>query len=64
MTDVIAWAPFFGPVKASAAMRSLGEAEHRLLGHMTRQRRQELVKVLARRNSKALWGAAHREYVC
>jgi hypothetical protein len=45
-------------------MKRLGEPEHRLLGHMTRERRRELVRVLARSNRKALWGAAHRDYLC
>lgn len=62
--DVIQWAPFFGETKAKAAMKRLGEPEHRLLGHMTRERRRELVRVLARSNRKALWGAAHRDYLC
>lgn len=62
--DVIRWAPFFGETKARAALRRLGEPEHRLLGHMTRRRRLALIQIIGRHNPKALWGAAHRDYIC
>lgn len=62
--DVITWAPYFGETKAERAMKRLGEPFHRRLGDLSRRRRRELILVIARDSSRALWGAAHREYVC
>jgi hypothetical protein len=62
--DVITWAPYFGPVKAQRALKRIGEPMHRRLGDMPRRRRRELVYVIAKDYSRALWGAAHREYIC
>lgn len=62
--DVITWAPYFGRVKAERLLKRLGEPMHRQLDHMPRQRRRELVALITRENPKALYGAAHREYIC
>jgi hypothetical protein len=62
--DVIQWAPGFGRVKAEQALKRLREPGHRRLGDLNRRQRRELILILARSNRQALWGAAHREYIC
>lgn len=62
--DVIQWAPGFGRTKAEQALKRLREPGSRRLGDLSKRRRRELILILAQANRRALWGAAHREYIC
>lgn len=62
--DLIAAAYGFGPTKAKAALRRLRYSETRQVGSLSKRERRAVVAMLAKYNGRALYGAAHREYVC
>lgn len=64
VVDLIASARGFGQPKAKRVIKRFRHPESRRLGSLSKPQRVELVLLLARHNGQALYGAAHREYIC